>query len=135
MLLNVPPNRAGLISSVDSAALMEFKKIRDLAFANNVFKGAKILKTKDAVEIHLANEASFNTLVLKEKISEGQRVVKFEVSGSNDLKQFDPIAKGTTIGHKRIIQFPTQKIRYIRIHVTQYKASPILSTIEGYLVP
>ena len=135
MLLNVPPNRAGLISSVDSAALMNFKKIREEAFASNVLKGANILTTKDFIEIHLANEVSLNTLVLKEKITWGQRVVRFEITGGNDLKKFDPIVSGTTIGHKRILQFPTQKLKYLRIQFTQYKAIPIMGDTEGYLAP
>ncbi len=136
LLLNVPPNRAGLISSVDSAALMEFKKIRDEAFAKELdTKVIKTLNTKDAIEIHLAQEVSINTLVLSEKISLGQRVVKFEISGGNDVKQFNPIANGTTIGHKRILQFPTQKLKYLRIKFTQYKANPIMDDIKAYLVP
>jgi alpha-L-fucosidase len=135
MLLNVPPNRAGLISSADSAALMNFKKIRDAAFATNVLKGATLLKTKNSIELHLEKEVSLNTLVLKEKISAGQRIVSFEVSGGNNLKQFESITKGTTIGHKRILQFSTQKIKYLRIKFTETKASPILAGVEGYLVP
>jgi len=135
MLLNVPPNRAGLISSVDSAALMNFKKIREEAFTSNVLKEANILTTKDFIEIHLANEVSLNTLVLKEKITWGQRVVRFEITGGNDLKKFDPIVSGTTIGHKRILQFPTQKLKYLRIQFTQYKAIPIMGDTEGYLAP
>jgi alpha-L-fucosidase len=135
MLLNVPPNRAGLISSVDSAALMSFKKIREEAFANNILKGANILRTKEFIEIHLANEVSLNTLVLKEKINLGQRVVRFEITGGNDINKFDPIVAGTTIGHKRILQFPTQKLKYLRIKFNQYKAIPILGDIEGYLAP
>ena len=134
LLLNVPPNRAGLISSVDSAALMEFKKIRDQAFANDVFKSAKILRTKNSVEIHLKAPVRFNTLLLKEDISKGQRIVKFEVSGSNDLKYFNPISKGTTIGHKRIIRFPKQTIKYIRILVTESKATPLIRGVAAYQV-
>ena len=135
MILNVPPNRAGLISSVDSAALMDFKKIRDEAFAKEVGEAAKTFITKDAIEIHLTKEISLNTLVLSEKISLGQRVVSFEITGGNDLKKMDPIVAGTTIGHKRILQFPTQKLKYIRIKFTQYKASPIMDDIKAYLVP
>ena len=56
-LLNVPPNRQGLFSPVDSAALMDFKKIRDKAFANNLFKNAKILYTNNSVEVHLDKPA------------------------------------------------------------------------------
>ena len=98
-------------------------------------KEANILTTKDFIEIHLANEVSLNTLVLKEKITWGQRVVRFEISGGNDLKKFDPIVSGTTIGHKRILQFPTQKLKYLRIQFTQYKAIPIMGDTEGYLAP
>jgi alpha-L-fucosidase len=134
LILNVPPNRKGLIDPLDSAALMDFKKIRDNAFANNLFKNAKLLYTNNSVEVHLDKPATFNSIVLKEKISLGQRVVKFEISGGNDLKQFQPITQGTTIGHKRIIQFPTQNIRYIRVKFAEYKAKPILSDISGYLI-
>ena len=134
LILNVPPNRKGLIDPLDSAALMDFKKIRDNAFANNLFKNAKLLYTNNSVEIHLDKPVLFNSIMLKEKISLGQRVVKFEISGGNDLKQFQPITQGTTIGHKRIIQFPTQNIRYIRVKFAEYKAKPILSDISGYLI-
>ena len=132
MLLNVPPNRKGLIDPLDSAALMQFKNIRDRAFKENVFKDAKILRTKNSVEIHLNKEVAFNTLVVKEQISLGQRVVKFEVSGGNNLEQFQKITEGTTIGHKRILKFPTQKLKYIRIKVTEYKATPLISGVEAY---
>jgi alpha-L-fucosidase len=134
MLLNVPPNRAGLISGVDSAALMQFKKIREEAFAHNVFKDAKILRTKNSIEIHLKKAVNFNTLVLKEAISKGQRIVQFEVSGGNNLKFFNPIANGTTIGHKRIIRIPQQSIQYIRILATESKGLPIISEVAAYQV-
>jgi alpha-L-fucosidase len=134
LILNVPPNRKGLIDLLDSAALMDFKKIRDNAFANNLFKNAKLLYTNNSVEVHLDKPVPFNSIMLKEKISLGQRVVKFEISGGNDLKQFQPITQGTTIGHKRIIQFPTQNIRYIRVKFAEYKAKPIISDISGYLI-
>jgi alpha-L-fucosidase len=134
MILNVPPNRKGLIDPLDSAALMEFKKIRDKAFANNLFKNAKLLYTDNSIEVHLSKPVNLNSVVIKEKISLGQRVVKFEISGGNDLKQFNPIAKGTTIGHKRIIQFPNQSVKYIRVTITESKAKPIISDISGYLI-
>ena len=134
LLLNVPPNRKGLIDPLDSASLMEFKRIRDQAFANDVFKSAKILRTKNSIEAHLTQEVELNTIVIKEDISKGQRIVKFEVSGGNDLKQFHKITEGTTIGHKRILTFPKQQLKYIRIHVTESKAIPIISSVAGFNV-
>jgi alpha-L-fucosidase len=132
-LLNVPPNRQGLFSAADSTALMDFKKIKDAAFKNNLFKNAKILRTNNSIEIHLKEPVEINAIQLMEAISLGQRVVKFEISGGNDVKKFETFAKGTTIGHKRIITFPTQKLKYFRIHITESKATPIISEVSGYL--
>ena len=133
LLLNVPPNRMGLIAPQDSASLMQFKEIRENAFKKNLFKNARILRTGSSVEIHLKSPTTLNALVLQEAISMGQRVVKFEITGGNSVKKFYPISSGTTIGHKRIIQFPAQKIQYIRVHITEAKATPIISNVEGYL--
>src|SRR6476620_8004324 len=41
LLLNVPPDRRGLINEHDSAALMGFKKLRDESFATNLATNAK----------------------------------------------------------------------------------------------
>jgi len=132
-LLNVPPNRQGLFSQADSTALMDFKKIRDAAFKNNLFKNAKVLRTNNSIEIHLKEAVEINAIQLMEAISMGQRIVKFEISGGNDLEKFETFAKGTTIGHKRIVTFPTQKLKYFRIKITESKATPMISEVSGYL--
>src|SRR5213075_3537035 len=38
LLLNVPPDRRGLINEKDSAALVEFKRLRDKSFADKISK-------------------------------------------------------------------------------------------------
>ena len=133
LLLNVPPNREGLFAPQDSAALMDFKRIKDAAFKTDLFKNARILRTKNSVEIHLKEPVDINAIQLKEILSFGQRVITFEISGGNSVKQFKPMAKGTTIGHKRIITFPTQKLKYFRILIKEAKATPVLGDISGYL--
>ena len=132
-LLNVPPNRQGLFAPADSTALMDFKKIKDAAFKNNLFKNARILRTNNSIEVHLKEAVEINAIQLMEAISMGQRVVTFEISGGNDVKKFEIFAKGTTIGHKRIITFTTQKLKYFRIKITESKATPIISEVSGYL--
>lgn len=132
-LLNVPPNRQGLFSQADSTALMDFKKIRDAAFKTNLFRNARILRTNNSIEIHLKEAVEINAIQLMETISQGQRVVKFEISGGNDVSKFETFANGTTIGHKRIVNFPTQKLKYFRIKITESKATPMISEVSGYL--
>ena len=133
LLLNVPPNRKGLFAPQDSAALMDFKRIKNDAFKTDLFKNARVLRTKNSVEIHLKEPVDINAIQLKEILSFGQRVITFEISGGNSVKQFKPMAKGTTIGHKRIITFPTQKLKYFRILIKEAKATPVLGDISGYL--
>ncbi len=135
LILNVPPNRKGLIDPLDSAALMEFKKTRDHAFANDLLKNAKIHRSNNSIEIHFPKAVTLNTIELKEAIELGQRVIQFDVNGSSNSKDFKTIASGTTIGHKRIIQFPTQTLKMIRIKMNEYKAQPLISSIKGYLIP
>ena len=40
LLLNVPPDKRGLIHEADSAALMQFRNLRDVSFAANLLKDA-----------------------------------------------------------------------------------------------
>ncbi len=135
LILNVPPNRKGLIDPLDSAALMEFKKTRDHAFANDLLKNAKIHRSNNSIEIHFPKAVTLNTIELKEAIELGQRVIQFDINGSSNSKDFKTIASGTTIGHKRIIQFPTQTLKIIRIKMNEYKAQTLISSIKGYLIP
>ena len=134
MLLNVPPNRKGLIDSLDVAALMSFKKMRDNAFKTNLFKNAVVQKTNTGMQISLAYPVAINTIQLQELIEFGQRVVAFELKAGTSKNTMKPIFTGTTIGHKRITQFPTQKVQYIAINILETKAPPLLKVPSGYLI-
>jgi alpha-L-fucosidase len=132
LILNVPPNRAGLITPEDSASLINFKKLRDSSFANNTLKNASKLNTYNGVSYSFNKPTKINTVVLKEKIAFGQRVSSFEILGSTVQGQYFHLAKGTTIGHKRIIRFPTTEVRYIQVVIKEAKATPIISSVEAY---
>ena len=133
-LLNVPPNRKGLIAPEDSAALMAFKKIKDNAFKNNLLKGASVSTTKNGLLITLSKPASLNCIQLQENIAFGQRVISFELKAGENKNSLATIFKGTTIGRKRIVQFATQTIKCIEIAITETKATPLLLPIKGYLI-
>lgn len=109
LLLNVPPNRKGLIHPTDSTRLMEFKKARDEAFqtnlalgaqaeasntrgnakqyqANNLFNGNKNSYwttdndiTTASIEIQLPTITTFNSILLQEYIPLGQRITDFHI--------------------------------------------------------
>ncbi|MBK8922196.1 MAG: hypothetical protein IPM81_11935 [Saprospirales bacterium] len=75
----------------------------------------------------------FNTLVLQEYITTGQRVRAFRVDIWQD-GAWKEIARSTTIGHKKILRFPEVKAKKIRITISDTKLTPRLSEVQVFQV-
>ncbi|HRI21607.1 MAG TPA: alpha-L-fucosidase [Panacibacter sp.] len=160
LLLNVPPDRRGLINEHDSAALMGFKKLRDESFGKNLMKNATAkVYTVDMEKsaspandgnlntaIDLNNKSGFNglalnfpkpvtlnSIVLSEKIREGQTIEEFSLIIETGKES--KIIEGTTIGRKRIITFPEVETKSIKILASAISNRPaMISEVEGYLI-
>lgn len=136
LLLNLPPDKRGLISDYDIKALKGFKAKLDATFANDLLKNARI-KTKrgkdtTTINITVPKSIDFNTLVLQEDISKGQRVVQFELAYKHGGR-WEKVATGTTIGHKRILNFKTVKADELRLILPKTRLKPHISSISLYL--
>jgi alpha-L-fucosidase len=158
LILNVPPDPRGLISSYDSSALMGFAKLRRESFQQDllqkegvaVFQNEKnissLIKVHDAVirtgknfreeniDVRFNRNQEVNAIMLKEALQYGQQVESFEIecydeSGLIFKKTY------TTIGHQRILSFPAQRINHIRIRITEAKTAPVFSGIAVYHIP
>jgi len=150
-LLNVPPDRRGLIHEKDSAALIAFKQYRDESFSKDLLSGAKVKYTHEGKTIekllkadglHLLPDVaglleatlstqSINAIILKEDIALGQRVARFTIhlkNGDNTVRTIE----GTTIGRKRILTFPATEVTGIELVIDEAKAPPVLSGLEAY---
>ena len=158
LILNVPPNRAGLISSFDSAALMGFARLRLESFINNLiindnavifYAGQNITGLlgdgnadfdlgkqykKEYLEILFDKPLPVNCLLLKESIGRGQRVKSFDLEiyrGDSLLYKI----RLTTIGHRRLVSFPKQLADRIHIKITDAKDEPVLNGLGVYNIP
>ena len=134
LLLNVPPNRKGLIAPQDSAALMDFKKVREAAFKTNLFKSAITKNNKNEIDICLTAAVTINSIQLQEQIKFGQRVIRFEIYAGDNQQDLKKIAASTTIGRKKIIQFPTTTAKCFKVKIIEAKASPIMGAVAGYFI-
>ena len=160
LLLNVPPDRRGLIHENDLAALMGFKKLRDDNFKNNIaknghgffiphngFRSAPALndgktETTEAISIpHLQTlglefqkAARINCIVVRENLTQGQNCVLFTLNLVNGKQEILKEIKGTTIGRRRVITFPALSINKIILSVNQQKSATGIAEIEAYLV-
>lgn len=147
LLLNVPPDSTGLISDIDIRSLQGLKKWIDALYENDLLNGARPYDTKASNAIDGDNstswsprnkrvasfvpaiDATFNTAMLQEDISKGQRVEKFIIEALTG-QQWDTIATGTTIGYKRIIRFPEVTAGEIRLTIVSARARPYISTFS-----
>jgi alpha-L-fucosidase len=159
LLLNVPPDRRGLIHEYDSAALMQFKKLRDENFTNNLLVHAKTFwevsqdaLIKDSLSyrsldktgevyginrqqftVQLPEPAKMNCIVLREAIHLGQTVQGFRIVLFNNGKQVSEIS-GTTIGRKRILTFPAATVTSFKVYLDDRKKHDNVSGIAAYLI-
>lgn len=152
LLLNVPPDRRGMINAHDSTALMGFKKLRDESFAKNfvegllcdVIHGDKTISAKNAtdnnsntyvntakISVRLKQPEKINCVVLKEPIQMGQRIKKATIGLMRNHEVIKSI-NITTVGKKRIITFPEEDVDGIMITVDDAKAMPLISEVAAY---
>lgn len=134
LLLNIPPDRRGLIHEIDAARIKELREYIDRTFAKNFAtntKSYKGVKEGGSIILDIAPGATVNTLLIQEDISKGQRVEEFIIEAYiND--EWHYIAQGTTIGYKRLIRFSDTIAEKIRVTIKRTRKDANISNIGLY---
>ena len=150
LLLNFPIAPNGRIHPNDSLRGIAFKKMIDEVFEKDLMDNGKL-----TIENGFANNVqcltfnvqwdkptAFNRFVVEEDIRYGQRVEKFSLEAEVDEKWVplnDELVENgdglTTIGHRRIICFPTINATKLRFTVLDSKCEPIIKRTSVYLAP
>jgi alpha-L-fucosidase len=154
LLLNIPIDRRGLVHPNDSTALMQFKARREQAFAYNVAAGKSVAAPNGqaikaltdnqrktiwqatdsqpaTLRLNLGKPTDISHVVLQEGIRYGQRIKAFTVEVLQDGKRIE-VARGTTVGNKRILKFAPQRTTEVVVTISEAKAPAILSEIAVY---
>jgi alpha-L-fucosidase len=155
LLLNIPPDKDGLISEADIRSLQGWKHQLDATFHTNLAAGAVISgpnvklahgrldadpatwwttsgeDTTLTMEFALAGEKTFDVLLLRENILIGQRVEKF-VLEYPDKGGWTTIAEGTTIGYKRLLRFPPVTTDKVRLRILSSRLNPTIAEFGLY---
>lgn len=132
LILNVPPDREGLINEHDSAALMGFKNLRDESFDKPV-ADKKFTAASSTYTIDLHQAQKINCIVLKEDIATGQKIKSFTIQlqqKNNTVKQLHDY----TVGKKRMLTFPSTDADAIVIKIDEAKATPLLNEVSAFLI-
>ncbi len=74
-----------------------------------------------------------NHITIQEDIAQGERIRKYSVEAYVDGK-WQQVCEGTSVGHKRIQQFPTVLANKIRLKVEESAGKPIVKKFAVYYV-
>lgn len=161
LILNIPPDRRGLIHEIDVASLLGWKKLIDERLSHNfahqkiskassvrgdspLYEAAMVVdnnkdtywatndgETSGNLEIDLGQNQLISYVLIQEYIPLGQRIKNFSVEIESD-GTWQEVAKGTTIGYKRIVRIDPQEAQKVRLVVSDSKACPLISNMEVF---
>ncbi len=158
LLLNIPPDRRGLIHENDIRSLRSMRRILDETFRMNLAARARVKTSSERsgfgarsvlagdrssywtteegvdsawLEFDLGRECVFDRALLQEHIESGQRVEKFLLQAFAD-GEWKSFAQGTTIGYKRLLRFPAVTAKQVRLEIEQSRSCPTLAAFGLY---
>jgi alpha-L-fucosidase len=158
LLLNVPPNQSGLIAEADVRRLGEFRGWLQRAFATDLARGKPVSASSSrhgaaprhavdgdprtfwapegdgpgaAIEVDLGAPTRFDLIMTQEQIAEGQRVeaYRLEADAGQGWKE---VARGTTIGHKKLDRLPPVEASRLRLTLDRSRGTPLLRALSIY---
>jgi alpha-L-fucosidase len=162
LLLNVPPTPDGLFHDTDVARIAEFGERRRALFATNLAAGARALASSDEenahpaqhvadgdpasfwqpargattgrVELELARPATFDVACLQEAIAHGQSVERYTLEAWTGGAWMS-LARGTTIGYKKLDRFPPVTAARVRLTIDSALDTPRIANLTLYQSP
>ncbi len=151
MLLNIPPDKNGLINKREIKTLEKFTRLITEPFRNDIKifsihsyspDGKEREISEDSIclnpgetgiRLRLSEKASVSLLSLKEDLAHSQRVEEFRIYAKDENSSYSEIFKGTVIGSKKIAKFKkTVLTDELLIIVTQSRSNPVLKDVKIY---
>ena len=160
-LLNLPPDRRGLIHENDIKSLKAFREILNETFSVNLAENKKAsadnVRNNDdyfsaqniidgdtenywaaddnvrhvEIVIDLGKQTNFDRIMLQEPIRFGQRIAQFSIEAMENGK-WKEIASGTTIGYKRLLRIKPVTTEQVKIVIKKANNLPALSNFGLY---
>jgi len=161
LLLNIPPDRRGLFADADVQRLKEFGETLRNIFQEDLALNARASSSsslpdhpaqaaidgspdtywmpdeEDSVPtltLSFKSAVSFDHIVLQESLSVGQRVEAFQVEAWIN-SEWQLVAKGTTIGYRRILRIPVTRSNRIRVRLIQSREAAGIERIAVFQHP
>ena len=159
LLLNVPPDKKGLITKYDIKSLMGLHKVISETFRDNFAKNAEVTISGEkgisrasglfgdgkywkgaggidtaSLVFRLPEPKTFDVAMLQEEIQVGQRIGKFRID-YRDGTGWHELTKGTTVGFKRLLRFKPVTTDRVRLVIERSRLNPTLADFGLFELP
>lgn len=134
LLLNIPPDKRGLLHENDVQRIKELNGYVQKTFAaNQVKQGTKAWTARIGAtkEYAVRKGALVNTFLMQEDIAKGQRVEGFKVEIFTN-GAWHHVGEGTTVGYKRLLRFSDTYAEKVRITLTASRGDAHISNVGLY---
>lgn len=160
LLLNLPPDKRGLIHQTDSTRIdslggwirgtfaenlaadatvsalhgrgWEFAPVYMVDTSENTFYAGTDNFTTDTLEFDLHGETVFDCALIQEKIEVGHRITRWHFEAYHNGKWNDVSGSRQSIGYKRLLKFNELTASKVRLRITEGKACPAIHTFGIY---
>jgi alpha-L-fucosidase len=130
LLLNANPDPTGLIPEPDMARYREFGAEIRRRFGRSL---AETSGRGGTVTLKLEAATTIDHAILMEDIRAGERVREYVIEGRTD-RGWTELARGESIGHKRIERFDPVSVVAVRLRTLRSAAAPIIRKLAVYRV-
>ncbi len=159
LLLNVPPDKKGLITKYDVRSLTGLHRVITETFRHNfakdaevavsgvkgsskasaLFGGKRYWKGADGVDtaslvFRLPKPRTFDVAMLQEEIRVGQRIGKFRIDYWTG-NEWHELTNGTTVGYKRLLRFKPVTTDRVRLVIERSRLNPTLANFGLFHLP
>lgn len=128
LLLNIPPNRDGLMDEKDRESAAGFGAEINRRFA------APLATTSGKgrlVTLELPQPHRIDTVIVEEDTALGERVRVFQLEGRS-RGEWAALGNGTAIGHKRIQPVEARVVDAVRLRITDAAAPPVIRRLAVF---
>jgi alpha-L-fucosidase len=134
LLLNLSPDRRGLIEASDIARMVAFRNEVQRRFDHPVYQLTDIIPENNYT-LTMDHEICMNHAIIEEDLSEGDGIMQYRFSAvrSSDLEKV-VLYEGTSLGHKRIIEFPEINTKEVALEILESNGTHRLKRISLYYV-
>jgi alpha-L-fucosidase len=136
LLINIGPDRRGLLPNKDAQRLIEFGNEVKTRFANPIISVEKPKFENNICKINWGEHKFVNHIVIEEDLTQGESIKEFTIYIYSNHLAVLPIEmfKGTSVGHKKICRIETAFVNEIIIEIKDSNGEYVLNNITVHFV-